>query len=199
VVMERSPVRLQPLSMDVVDDLAIAAAHQQIWSFMPVRPILTKDAMRDWVEQAIKGAADGTQFAFAIMDTRTEKAIGSTRYMDIRTADKGMEIGWTWLTPEYQRTIFNTTCKFLLMNHAFENLGAVRVQLKTDGRNLKSQAAIERLGAKREGVLRKQLALPDGYIRDTVYFSVLDSEWPDVKARLLALLEEPRPDADGSR
>ena len=107
--------------------------------------------------------------------------MGSTRYLDIRVANRSLEIGWTWLGVAVQRTPVNTDCKYLLLTHAFEDLGAIRVQLKTDARNVGSQKAIERIGAKREGTLRKHYVLWDGHVRDSVYFSVLEEEWPDVK------------------
>ncbi|MBI4841836.1 MAG: GNAT family N-acetyltransferase, partial [candidate division NC10 bacterium] len=126
----------------------------------------------------------GTQIPFAIVERASGKAIGSTRYLDIRRGDRGLEIGWTWIGLPFQRTAVNTECKYLLLVHAFEDQRAVRVQLKTDLRNEASQRAIERLGAVREGVLRKHMVLWDGFIRDTVYYSIIDSEWPEVKRRL---------------
>jgi RimJ/RimL family protein N-acetyltransferase len=112
------------------------------------------------------------------------RAIGSTRYLDIQTQNRGLEIGWSWLTPTVQRTGVNTECKYLLLRHAFEQLGMIRVQLKTDSRNLQSQRAIERLGAVKEGTLRNHMILPDGYYRHSVYYSIIESEWPTVKAGL---------------
>ena len=121
---------------------------------------------------------------WATMDARTGRAIGSTRYGDIAPEHGRVEIGWTWIAPSHQRTAVNTEAKLLQLAYAFDKLGATRVALKTDGRNLRSQAAIERLGAVREGTLRRHIRLPDGFIRDTVYFSILAEEWPAVRARL---------------
>jgi RimJ/RimL family protein N-acetyltransferase len=109
---------------------------------------------------------------------------GATRYLNIMSDDRGLEVGGTWYGPEFQRTVVNTECKYLLFRHAFEELGCVRVQLKTDSRNERSQKAIERIGAKKEGILRNHMILPDGHIRDSVYYSILDSEWPDVKKKI---------------
>ena len=118
-----------------------------------------------------------------------ERAIGMTAYLDIHPKDRWLEIGGTWLTPEVQRTAINTECKYLLLRHAFETLGCVRVQLKTDARNLRSQRAIERVGAVKEGVLRKQMLTRGGFQRDTVVYSIIDSEWQKVKARLEGFLK----------
>jgi RimJ/RimL family protein N-acetyltransferase len=132
--------------------------------------------------------ARGEGLAFAIIDQGRGEAVGGTTYMDVAMADRRLEIGNTWLGRAAWRTAINTEAKLLLLRHAFETLGCHRVQMKTDARNLRSQAAIERLGAKREGVLRQHLVLPDGFVRDTVMYSVIAAEWPGVKARLQGLL-----------
>jgi RimJ/RimL family protein N-acetyltransferase len=174
------------------EELFAAGSDEAIWTYMP-RPVLTSvgDAL-DWIQEALAATAEGSQLAFAIIHRVSGKAIGSTRYLDIRREHRGLEIGWTWVGTTYQRTSVNTDCKYLLLTHAFEELGAVRVQLKTDLRNERSQRAIERIGAVREGVLRKHMVLWDGFIRDTVYYSILASEWPDVKRRLERLLRVQR-------
>jgi RimJ/RimL family protein N-acetyltransferase len=128
--------------------------------------------------------AAGRYVAWATVDRASGRAIGSTRFGDISPADGRLEIGWTWIAPSYQRTAANTEAKLLQLRYAFDDLGATRVALKTDGRNVRSQAAIERLGAVREGVLRRHMRLPDGFIRDTVYYSILAEEWPAVRDRL---------------
>jgi RimJ/RimL family protein N-acetyltransferase len=155
-------------------------------------PLKSVEDARAWIDQALEVTATDTQIPFAIIERASGKAIGSTRYMDIRRNDRGLEIGWTWIGTVFQRTAMNTECKYLLLRHAFEDLGAVRVQLKTDLRNARSQRAIERLGAVREGVLRKHMVQWDGFIRDTVYYSVIESEWPGVKRRLEGLLGRAR-------
>lgn len=123
-----------------------------------------------------------------IIDQATNQVVGSTRFLDISSQHRQLEIGSTWLTPSVWRTRMNTECKYLLLKHCFEVLETIRVQIKTDRRNVQSQRAIERLGAVKEGVLRRHRILPDGYVRDTVYYSVIDEEWPAVKARLEAFL-----------
>jgi RimJ/RimL family protein N-acetyltransferase len=117
------------------------------------------------------------------------RVAGATRYLNIVPQDRGLEIGGTWYGPEFQRTVVNTECKYLLLSHAFERLGCIRVQLKTDLRNERSQRAIERIGAVKEGVLRNHMILPDGRIRHSVFYSILDTEWPEVKNRLEGMLE----------
>lgn len=136
-----------------------------------------------WIRETL-ARVPGTEVPFAILRRADGRPVGSTRYMDIQRPNRGLEIGWTWLGPDARRTPVNTECKRLLLGHAFDDLGAVRVQLKTDGDNVRSQRAIERLGARREGVLRRHRRRWDGSWRDTVYYSVLDDEWPAVRARL---------------
>jgi RimJ/RimL family protein N-acetyltransferase len=121
---------------------------------------------------------------FVIIDKESQKIVGSTRFYDISVPNKGLEIGSTWLTPAMWRTSVNTECKYLLLKHCFETIGTIRVQFKTDSRNIRSQRAIERLGAVKEGVLRNHMILPDDYVRDSVYYSIIDREWPVVKLRL---------------
>ncbi|HCI79054.1 MAG TPA: GNAT family N-acetyltransferase [Ktedonobacter sp.] len=177
-------VRLEPLQLHHANDLYEASQDQRIWAYMPLNPSGSLEAMNALIENALREQQKGTLLPFAIVDSATGRAVGSTRYLDIRLADRGLEIGWTWLTPTVQRTGVNTECKYLLLRHAFESLHMIRVQLKTDSRNLKSQQAIERIGGKREGVLRNHMILPNSYIRHSVYYSIIDSEWPDVKAIL---------------
>jgi N-acetyltransferase len=181
-------VRLEPLQQAHARDLFAAGQDPRIWRYMPVDPSASADAMAAWIGDALQEQSAGRQLPFAIVDRAAGAAIGSTRYLNISPHDRGLEIGWTWLTPPAQRTAVNTECKYLLLRHAFESLGAIRVQLKTDGRNLTSQRAIERLGAVREGVLRKHMIVQDGYQRDSVMYSIVDGEWPVVKERLEAWL-----------
>jgi RimJ/RimL family protein N-acetyltransferase len=141
---------------------------------------------RQWIEEAL--GSDG-QLPFAIVETAKGKVVGSTRYLNIRSEHRSVEIGWTWLGQEWQRTGVNTRVKLLLLSHAFERLGCVRVEFKTDSRNSRSQQALERIGATQEGVLRNHMIVQGNYLRDSVYFSVTSEEWPEVKARLLALSE----------
>lgn len=145
--------------------------------------------MAAWIEQALEELAAGRQIPFAIVDCESGRAVGSTRYLDIQPVNRALEVGWTWIGEAFQRTAINTECKLLLLRYAFETLGAFRVQLKTDLRNERSQRAIERIGATREGVLRQNMLLWDGHRRDSVYYSVLVEEWPRVRGRLVALIE----------
>lgn len=182
-------VRLEPLTLAHLSDLFTALrVEPEIWRWWKIPPPETIDGMEAWLRATLDEQAKGHVVAFAQIDLASGKAAGSTTYMDIRRADRGLEIGSTWLGRPWQRTGINTESKYLLLGHAFEVLGAARVQLKTDGRNLQSQAAIERLGALQEGVLRKHMIVRDGYLRDTVMFSIIAEEWPQVKRRLEAKL-----------
>jgi RimJ/RimL family protein N-acetyltransferase len=155
---------------------------------MPYGLVRTEEQMTVFVRQVLAGQAQGTDLPFAVIHQETGRAVGCTRYMAIQRQHRGLEIGGTWYAPAHQRTGVNTECKFLLLRHAFEMLGCLRVQLKTDLRNERSQKAIERIGAIKEGVLRKCLIMPDGYARSTVVYSILDDEWPGVKGRLERLM-----------
>jgi RimJ/RimL family protein N-acetyltransferase len=178
-------VRLEPLSPGHAADLAEAGRDEEVWRLMPYGPVTTEAAMAEFIRSALGQASDRP---FAVVHAPTGRAVGSTRYLDIRPAHRGLEIGGTWYAPAHQRTGVNTECKYLLLRHAFEALGCIRVQLKTDQRNERSQRAIERLGAVREGVLRNHVIMPDGYRRATVMYSITDEEWPGVRARLERLI-----------
>ncbi|MCU0489191.1 MAG: GNAT family N-acetyltransferase [Anaerolineales bacterium] len=181
-------IRLEPLSREHVPDLALAGQDQAIWEFMLYGDMRGVAAMAAWVDMLLEYQRRGTDLPFAVLHQETGRAIGATRYMEIRPQHRGLEIGGTWYTPQFQRTTVNTEAKYLLLEHAFERLGCIRVQFKTDLRNLRSQRAIERIGAVKEGVLRKQLITPTGVERDSVYYSILNDEWPAVKQRLITLL-----------
>src|SRR5712691_1168599 len=166
-------VRLEPLQPAHAADLfAALSVDPTIWRWWREVPPTDLDGMRDFVAATLKEQADGSVVAFAQIDLRSGRAVGMTTYMSISRPDRGLEIGATWLGKPWQRTGINTEAKYLLLRHAFEELGAARVQLKTDRRNLQSQAAIERLGAVREGVLRKQMLTRGGVLRDTVIYSI---------------------------
>lgn len=152
---------------------------------MPRGPFRDQADVLAWIDEA---RASSAQIPFAVVHAESGRAVGSTRYMDIRIADRGLEIGWTWYAPSVQRTALNTECKLLLLRHAFEELGAERVQLKTDARNERSRRAIERLGAIREGILRKHMRVRDGFLRDSLLYSIIAAEWPDVRTRLKRML-----------
>jgi RimJ/RimL family protein N-acetyltransferase len=184
--LEGVHVRLEPLAALHAPDLFVAAQDDALWRYMPIPRPESQAEVERMIADALAAQDTGEQLAFAIVERRSGRAVGSTRYLDIRGTHRGLEIGWTWITPAWQRSAVNTECKRLLLAHAFESLGCLRVQLKTDLRNLRSQAAIERLGAKKEGVLRKHCVLWDGHVRDTVMYSITDGEWPAVKQRLSA-------------
>jgi RimJ/RimL family protein N-acetyltransferase len=184
VTLEGALVRVEPLAHSHLDDLVAAAQDETIWAYMPVDPSVSREAMAAWIDAALAERATGSQLPFAIIARASGRAVGSTRYLTITPRDRALEIGWTWLGRDERRTGVNTECKYLLLRHAFEQLGAVRLQIKTDARNLTSQRAIERLGAVREGVLRKHMLVQHGHQRDTVMFSVVDDDWPAIKARL---------------
>ena len=190
VTLEGHVVRLEPLSFEHAPDLLLAAQTEEIWRYTLDDP-RTTDAMRSYIERALTEREAGTAMPFAVRHLATGRAIGSTRYAAISRPNRGVEIGWTWYAPEFWRTAVNTESKYLLLRHAFETLGCIRVELKTDARNTRSRTAIARLGAVEEGTLRSKVIMRDGYRRDSVYFSILDGEWPAVKARLEAWLARP--------
>jgi len=181
-------ITLEPLSFSHVEGLSEVGLDERIWRHMLYGEIRTKEEMRVWVQDLLDRQASGTDLPFAAILNKNMKAIGATRYLNIDLENSNLEIGGTWYGVAYQGTGVNTETKYLLLRHAFEELECVRVQLKTDIHNLHSQRAIERLGAKREGVLRKHIVRPDGRYRDSVYYSILDTEWPLVKSKLEELL-----------
>lgn len=159
------------------------AANDEIWTWMSARPD-SAQAMSEWIKAALQAERHGQEYAFAIFD-QTGRLVGSTRYMDVQAANRGVEIGWTWYARPLWGTKVNPESKYLLLRHAFEDWGAIRVTLKTDLLNVHSQAAIRKLGARFEGILRQHRVRRDGTLRDTVMFSIIDSEWPTVRDRLL--------------
>jgi N-acetyltransferase len=184
VILTGQVVRIEPLSESHVPDLTIAARDEKIWEFMLYGVVQTEGQMTAWVKEMQNRQNRGTDLPFAVIYQESGRAIGATRYLDFRPEHKGIEIGGTWYAVEYQRTAVNTECKYLLLCHAFETLGCIRVQFKTDLRNFRSQIAIERLGAVKEGTLRNHMITPDGGVRHSVYYSIIDDEWPEVKNRL---------------
>jgi N-acetyltransferase len=195
VVLEGRGLRLEPLGDEHVDELAAAAADGRLWElwFTAVPP---PDGMRAYVADARKGQRDGHMLPWAVRDLTRGAIIGSTRYHDIVPAVDRVEIGYTWYAQSRQRSSVNTTCKLLLLGHAFDTLGCKVVGLRTDNFNFRSQRAIEVLGAKRDGVIRHHGVRRDGSVRDTVMYSILASEWPDVRRHLELRLErhaQPKP------
>jgi len=184
VTLSGQVVRLEMLSETHVPDLAAVGLGESIWRYMVYGNIDTEEKMRAFVQELLARKARGTDLPFAVIHLASGRAIGCTRYLEIRPEHRGLEIGGTWYGVAYQRTAVNTECKYLLLQHAFETLGCIRVQLKTDVRNVRSQRAIERIGAVKEGIFRNHVITPDGTVRHSVYYSIIETEWPAVKAGL---------------
>jgi RimJ/RimL family protein N-acetyltransferase len=183
VVLEGEQLRLEPLSPSYHAGLCEIGLVEDLWRWIP-KQILTPADMKEYIDLALTERANGVSMPFAQIDRASGRVIGSTRYMNIEKAHRRLEIGATWIAPAWQRTAINTESKYLLLRHAFEDLGCMRVELKTDSLNEKSRAAILRIGAKEEGIFRNHMITSTGRVRHTVYFSVIDSEWPGVKAEL---------------
>ena len=181
-------VRLEPIGQQHAADLYDAGADASIWRYLPRPPFSDLDDARHWIDSCIyRNAAEG-RIQFAVISAAANRAVGSTGYLDIDRPNRALEIGMTWYGVPWQRTAVNTECKYLMLRHAFDDLGALRVCLKTDHRNERSQRAIERIGARREGVLRNHRIAWDGVNRHSVYYSIIASEWPAVRERLAARL-----------
>lgn len=179
--------RLEPLGPDHVPGLAEVALDPAIWEWMFVRPASAAD-VQAWAEAALAAREAGTEMPFATVDVATGRPVGSTRFMNIALEHRRVEIGWTWLAPGWQRTGINREAKLLLLGHAFEVLGCRRVEFKTDARNERSREALLGIGATFEGIFRNHMVLPDGRMRDSAWYSVIDAEWPAVSAALEASL-----------
>jgi RimJ/RimL family protein N-acetyltransferase len=188
VILTGRHVRLEPMTEDHISGLADIGAGQSFWDFMVYGQLNSLADMRYWVLDILSRSARGTDLPFVAIHLASGRVAGATRYMNIIPRDRGLEIGGTWYGLDFQRTVVNTECKYLLLQHAFETLGCIRVQLKTDLRNERSQKAIERIGAVKEGVLRNHMILPDGRYRHSVFYSILDTEWPEVKQKLEAMM-----------
>jgi len=182
-------VRLEPLSEAHITSLAKVGLNEKIWTYMRYGNIETVEQLSVWVRELLDLQSRGTDLPFAVFHLAAGEAIGSTRYLHIDHENRSLEIGGTWYGLEYQGTLVNTECKYLLLKHAFEDLECIRVWLKTDSRNQQSQHAIEKLGAVKEGILRNHMILPDGYIRNSIIYSILPNEWPDIKLKLEAQLK----------
>lgn len=183
VTLEGRYVRLVPLAPEHTAALCEVGLDEDLWRWTTVL-VATPEDMRRYIETALEEAARGVSLPFVIVDKTSGRIVGSTRFGNIDRANRHLEIGWTWVAPAWQRTHVNTEAKHLLLAHAFETLGAIRVELKTDSLNERSRRAILRLGAKEEGTFRNHMIVHDGRLRHSVYYSVIDSEWPAVKAAL---------------
>jgi len=191
VVLERAPVRLVPLALEHEEGLKAAAADGELWN-LRITSVPEPAQTRGYIEQALAQREAGNRFAFAVLESTTGRVLGSTSYHDIVPALDRLEIGWTWYAQSVQRSAVNTTAKLLLLQHAFDTLGAKLVGWRTDNYNFASQRAIERLGAKKDGVLRHHALRRDGTVRDTVMYSLAAGEWPEVRAQLEWQLVRPR-------
>ncbi len=187
VTLEGAHVRLEPLSLSHLEGLCAVGLDSELWQWVPTR-VLDPQGMREYVESALADQARGVSLPFATLLRETGQVVGCTRYANVSRVDGRLEIGWTWIGKPWQRSPVNTEAKFLMLRHAFESLGCTRVELKTDGLNDKSRNAILRIGAKQEGILRRHTLTYSGRMRDTVYFGILDDEWPSVKLALEAKL-----------
>jgi N-acetyltransferase len=180
-------VRLEPLSRDHLDALARVAFEPSIWTWMPTR-VLDRASLEKWVDDALAGQRTGTSLPFATVLAAENLAVGTTRYLNISARDGRLEIGGTWLSPRHQRSVVNTEAKYLMLKHAFETLGATRVEFKTHSMNEQSRRAIERIGGVFEGIHRKHMLHQDGTRRDSAWYSIVDEEWEGVKGRLEGML-----------
>ncbi|MEK5330335.1 GNAT family N-acetyltransferase [Lysinibacillus sp. FSL W8-0992] len=185
--LENEVVLLRPLVKEDVQGLLTAGSYPEIWSYLSTT-IEDETGVHNFVEKALSSKMQMEEFPFVIVDKRSGQIIGSTRYMDIDSKHKRLEIGNTWITPAFWQTAVNTNCKYLLLSYCFEVIGLQRVQIKTDHENTRSQKAIERIGATKEGVLRNHMLRKDGSTRHTVMYSITIEEWPEVKARIEQLL-----------
>ena len=193
-VLEGQVVRLEPLSMSHHAALCEVGLDPELWRWTHSL-VQTSDQMTRYIQAALDGQTEGRELPFATRERASGRVIGCTRFGSIDRANRRVEIGWTWIARPWQRTSVNTEAKYLMLRHAFEQWGCLRVELKTDVLNEASRRAILRIGAREEGVLRKHMITATGRVRDTVYYSILDTEWPTVKAMLEEKLRGPRPDA----
>ncbi|MEC1430346.1 GNAT family N-acetyltransferase [Bacillus subtilis] len=176
-------IRVVPIDKSHIQGLYEAANDENIWTHLP-KTITTLRGMEAFVEEALQTKETGTEFPFVIIHRKAGKMVGTTRFLYMSSASRSLEIGWTWFHPSVWGTSVNTECKYLLLQYCFEQLKTIRVQFKTDERNIRSQKAIERLGAVKEGILRNQMIRKDGTFRNSVFYSIIDSEWPSVKQHL---------------
>ena len=188
--LEGNHVRLEPLSLAHHAELCEVGFDEELWRWIP-QNVCTPEDMRAYIEEALRSQAQGTALPFATLDKTSGRAIGSTRFGNIDRVNRHVEIGWTWLGPAWQRTAANTEAKYLMLRHAFETWKCLRVEFKTDSLNERSRAALLRIGAKEEGVFRNHVVTWTGRIRHSVYYSIIDSEWPEVKSRLEKRLSPP--------
>ncbi len=187
VTLEGEHVRLEPMEANHLDALAAAGGFEELWRLTTTRAV-SRDEMSEYMKAALTDQSAGSALPFVTVDKVSGRIVGSTRFGNIDASNRRAEIGWTWITPEFQRTYVNSEAKYLMLRHAFQVWECVRVELKTDVLNLRSRAAMERIGATEEGILRKHVLTQGGRYRDSIYFSILDTEWPAVRERLQSFL-----------
>ena len=188
VTLEGRIVRLEPLGLEHLEGLAAVAFDPAIWRWTIARPT-DLAGLRTWLEAAVAAQQAGTELPFATVDVATGRPIGSTRFLSIVPEHRRLEIGWTWVAPSHQRRGANQEAKYLQLRHAFEDLGANRVEFKTDSRNEKANPALRSIGAQFEGTFRNHIVMPDGPLRHSNYYAVVVEDWPNVKAMLEARIE----------
>jgi N-acetyltransferase len=188
VALEGRFVRLEPMRADHLEALAEAGIAEGVWRWT-IQDITTTEQMKEYVDAALDERGRGSSLPFVTRELSSGKIVGSTRFGNIDAHNRKAEIGWTWIHPDWQRTYVNTEAKLLMLTHAFETWKCIRVELKTDALNQKSRNAILRIGAKFEGVFRQHMITDSGRLRDTAYFSIIDTEWPGVKAALLSMID----------
>jgi N-acetyltransferase len=188
-VLKGPHIRLEPLELEHLDDLTLVGLDPDLWKWIPSK-VRDRDDLRAYIELAGNERQQGKSVPFAVIELASGRAIGSSRYAAIDTHNRRLEIGWSWIGAPWQATAVNAEMKYLMLRHAFEDLGFLRVELKTDALNARSRAAILKLGATEEGFFRKHVVCDDGRIRDTVYFSIVDTDWPATRDRLLARVEK---------
>lgn len=199
VVLQGHSVRLVPIDYSHLDQLSVWSAEEDIWRYMTFAHLATKDEMHAWIGTAMNANERGTEMNFSIIDEASQSAVGTTSFYRVVPEHKRLELGKSWLGAPYRRTHVNTAAKYLMLNHAFETLMANRVELNTDARNIRSQRAMERLGAVRDGVLRCHTIMCDGFVRDTMNYSFTMNDWPITKVFLRRLLEERVPGLNKNR
>ncbi len=186
VTLESERVRLEPLLVDHIPELCLVGLEEPIWKWAPTN-VGTTEAMTEYVGSALKCESEGTCLPFATREKRTDAIVGSTRFGNIDIPNRKVEIGWTWITPAWQRTYVNTEAKLLMLTHAFEVWKCIRVEFKTDVLNERSRNGIGRIGAKQEGIHRNHMVTESGRFRDSVFFSIIEDEWVTVKQNLIAM------------
>jgi len=196
VILQGHSVRLVPINASHLDQLSVWSAEEEIWRYMTFAHLALRSELEAWIGIAMDANERGTELNFAIIDEASQSAVGATSFYRVTPEHRRLEVGKTWLGAPYRRTHINTAAKYLLLNHAFETLLANRVELNTDARNLRSQRAMQRLGAVRDGVLRCHTVMRDGFVRDTVNYSFTMRDWPATKIRLQRLLRNPTSSTD---